>query len=361
MSSSSGRATAHIYSLSFIISLTILLLLSAKPAYAQGVESLGTGGKHTIQGRIFFPSGRRADAPIRPIKVKLESVNAGMVSVMADPNGSFAFRNLEPGSYTIVIETEDYETVREPVLIEVAQSKVIRGLDSTPRNFVIPIYLQPKRNANASDSKPGVLNAALANVPQAAADLYTRGVQSAKTGDSKKAVEQLRAAVDLYPNFALALNELGVQYLKLGQTDKAAEALRAALKIEPDAVTPRLNYGIALLGKREYAQAETELRQVLKKNESLTTAHLYLGLALIHLAQYDEAEKELQRAATLGRDQMALAHYYLGGIYWKKSQYKRAAEELELYLKLEPNAQDAARVRTTIKEMRAKAGASAVN
>jgi tetratricopeptide (TPR) repeat protein len=349
---SSGRATTRI-SLSFhLICLTILLLLPLTVARAQGgIDSIGTGGKHTIQGRIFFPSGRRSDMPI---KVRLESTNAGMVSVIADPNGMFGFRNLEPGNYTVIIESEEYETVRESVLIEVAQSKVIRGLDSNPRNFVIPIYLLPKRNA-AGGSKPGVLSAALAGVPAQAADLYQRGLQSAKTGDTKKAVELFRAAVDVHPNFALALNELGVQYLKLGQADKAAEVLRATLKLEPEAIGPRLNYGIALLGRKDYTGAEAQLRQVLKKNDSLTTAHLYLGLTLIHLNQYEAAEKELQRAVALGRDTMALAHYYLGGIYWQKKNYKRAADELEVYLKLVPNAPEAPRVRNTIKEMRDKA------
>jgi tetratricopeptide (TPR) repeat protein len=354
MSSFSGYAQASTSGLLLVTSFTLLLLmLSFAPAYAQGgIESIGTGGKHTIQGRIFFPSGRRADAPI---KVKLESTNAGMVSVIADPNGTFTFRNLEPGSYTVVIESDEYETVREPVLIEELKSRVIPNLDNNPRNFVIPIYLQPKRSNNSSTAKSGVLNAALANVPSQAADLYERALQSIKAGDQKKGVEQLKSAVDLYPNFALALNELGVQYLKLGQVDKAIEALRAALKADPEAISPRLNYGIALLGKKNFTEAEAQFRQVLKKNDSLTTAHLYLGLALIHLARYDDAEKELLRAATLGRDSMALAHYYLGGIYWQKKEYGRAAAELETYLKLEPNAPEAARVRTTIKEMREKA------
>lgn len=351
--SSSGRATARIGGFLPFICLTFLFVLSVVPAYAQGgIESIGTGGKHTIQGRIFFPSGRRADAPI---KVRLESTNAGIVSVMADPNGTFTFRNLEPGSYSVIIESEEYETVRESVLIEEMKSKAMPGLDSNPRNFVIPIYLQPKRSTSPASSKPGVLDAGLANVPAQAVDLYNRALESIKAGDSRKAVELLRSAVDVYPNFALALNELGVQYLKTGQAEKAVEALRVAVRIAPDSLVPRLNYGVALLGKRDFVEAEAQLRQVLKKNEAVTTAHLYLGLALIHMNQYDEAEKELQRAITLGRESMGLAHYYLGGIYWNKKEYKRAADELETYLKLEPNAQDAARVRGTIKEMRGKA------
>ena len=312
---------------------------------------MGTGGQHTIQGHIYFPSGRRADARI---KIKLESTNAGEVSTIADTNGTFTFRNLEAGSYTVIVESDDYETARESVLIEEAKSRAVRNLDTTPRNFVVPIYLQPKPTKNSSETKPGVLNAALANVPQPAQEQYNHALESIKAGETRKAIEQLKTALSYYPSFTLALNELGVQYLKLGQADSAIESLRAALRIEPEAITPRLNYGVALLEKKNFSEAEAQLRQVLKGNEAIATAHLYLGITLISLRQYDNAEKELQRAAALGRDSMSLAHYYLGGIYWKKKEYKLAADELETYLKLAPKAQDAERIRATIKEMRSK-------
>jgi regulator of sirC expression with transglutaminase-like and TPR domain len=49
-----------------------------------------------------------------------------------------------------------------------------------------------------------------------------------------------------------------------------------------------------------------------------------------------------------------MAQYYLGGIYWKKEEYPKAVEALEAYLKISPNAQDAERVRATIKDLRSR-------
>src|ERR1700737_2753697 len=74
-----------------------------------GIESTATGGRHAIQGRIYFPSGRRSDARV---KVKLENYGAGELSVLSDSNGSFGFTGLLAGNYTVVIEGgDDYETV----------------------------------------------------------------------------------------------------------------------------------------------------------------------------------------------------------------------------------------------------------
>ncbi|MEP6912559.1 MAG: tetratricopeptide repeat protein [bacterium] len=332
----------------------LVLGLSFAAGHAQGtggVDFTGTGGLHSINGRIYFPSGRGADVGV---KVQLESTNAGGGrTVFADSNGSFSFRNLEPGSYTVVVEGgKEYETVRETVLIDDPRQRTT-GVVSMPRNFMVPIYLRPKPNAGVR-AQAGVLNAALANVPPPARELYKKALETAQAGDTRKAIDELRTAVSLYPEFPLALNELGVQYLKMGQPEKAAEALRTAVKLTPDAFTPCLNYGIALLEKKDFAGAEAQLRQALKKNDAAPTAHLYLGITLINERSYDEAEKEFLRTLSSGGDSMSQVHYYLGGLYWRKNQHKQAADELEKYLRLAPKAPDAERIRATIKDLQSK-------
>src|SRR6185436_13183506 len=149
-----------------------------------------------------------------------------------------------------------------------------------------------------------------------------------------------------------ALNELGVQYLKLGQANRAVDPLRSATTLTPDASTPKLNLGIALLETQQYAEAETQLRNALRISATPTT-HMYLGLTLYHLKNAVEAELELKAAIDASSNQLTIAHYYLGGLYWKLGEYNRAAEELEIYLRMTPDAPDAERVRGTIKQLRA--------
>ena len=340
------------FSIQLILCALSLIIIPGAAAHAQsGIDMVGTGGRHIINGRIFFPSGRRADASI---KVRLESTNSGALSVLADTNGSFSFRSLEAGNYTLTIDAgEEYEIVRENVYIDPERRDPSLRVVGTSRTFTLPIYLQLKRNPG-DKQQTGVLNAALASVPRAAADLYRSALASAQAGDSKKAVGQLRAALSVHPEFALALNELGVQYLKLGQADKAAESLQSAVRLSPDAFTPRLNYGIALLQKKQFDDAATHLRQALQKNDSSPSGHYYLGLALMKQRSFDDAEKELLRSITLGGDSMGMAHYYLGGIYWGERDYKKAADALEKYVKLFPKAANAEKIRTTIKELRSK-------
>lgn len=335
----------------------LLLLVPTILVQAQGGDLTGTGGKHRIHGRIYFPSGRRSDATA--VQVILESSSSERLSVVADLNGSFTFNAIAPGSYSVTVNAgEDYEIGRDSVYVQGApRSRTISGVElalaDVPRIYNVLIHLQLKRGGGAN-SRPAVLDAALASVPKPAVELYDKAIEAIRAGDTKKAIEQLQAAISYYPEFTIALNELGVQYLKLDQPDKAAETLRRALRIRPDEFTLLLNYGIALLEKNEPAEAEAQLRQAVKKNDSAWSAHMYLGVTLMRLRNYIEAEKELLRTLALGGDNLSLPHYYLGGLYWAKRDYRRAADELEKYLKLAPKAPDAERTRASIKELRSK-------
>jgi len=334
-----------------------VLLLPSEFVRAQGgIDLQGTGGKHRIQGRIYFPSGRRSDATVR---VALESSSSEKLSVIADLNGTFVFNAIAPGSYTLTVDAgKDYELAKDSVYVEGSgiRSRTMSAADlaraDVPRIFNVDINLQLKRNS--AKGRGAVLNAALASVPQPAVALYDKALDAIRAGDPRKAVALLQEAVSYYPEFTIALNELGVQYLKLGEPDKAAQALRSGLRTRPDDYSLLLNYGMALLKKNEFAEAEAQLRLAIKRDENAWQARMYLGITLISMHNYVEAEKELLHTLVLGGDDLSLPHYYLGGLYWGKRDYRRAADELEKYLKLAPKAPNAERTRASIKELRSK-------
>jgi Tfp pilus assembly protein PilF len=352
-----GTPAHHHYIMHGLLS-SILLLTSCVMAFAQGgVGSTrglpgSAGGIHTIQGRIYFPPGRAATQ----VKVRLDSNVAGSNLTVSNTDGSFTFRSLPAGTYSVTIDAgPDFEPYRESITIEGMSGFEGR---SAPQTIGVQVILNLKGSG-------GSTAVALEKVPAKARELYSKGMEAAAKGDSKKAVEHLSGAVAAYPEFPQALSELGVQHLKLGEADKAAASLQTALKIAPNDLGARLNYGFALLSQKKFDEAEIQLREVLKKNDAMPTAHMYLGMALINLsrdektkqfdvAKYEEAQKEFEAAVTTGKGEVAQAHRYLGGIYWGNKDYKRAADEFEIYLKLAPKAPDAEKIRAAIKDLRSK-------
>jgi Tfp pilus assembly protein PilF len=291
----------------------------------------GSGGNHTIQGRIISPLGKLPESRIR---ITIEHTDVGTLSTVAGDDGGFIFNNLEGGTYRVTIDAgKEYEITRESIYIE-----------NDKLSYNLPIYLRLKPEANP----------AMAGVPKPALDLFGKALEAEQKNDNEKAMSLLGEAIKLHPDFALAHSELGMIYMKTNQLDKALEEHKAAVKVLPDDPGVQLNYGITLTQKKEFAEAEKQLRRGLKKFDKSAQGHMYLGVTLIALKRIDEAEGELRQAVKLGGDLMGAAHKYLGGIYWAKRDYKKAADELETFLKLSPKAPDAEQIRATIKDLRSK-------
>jgi tetratricopeptide (TPR) repeat protein len=129
--------------------------------------------------------------------------------------------------------------------------------------------------------------------------------------------------------------------------------METLLKLTPNDAHAHLNLGIARYNQKKFPEAETQLREAARLANTDAVAHYYLGMTLISVKNYAEAEKELELAVNSGGDNYALAHKYLGGLYMG-SKNPKAADELEKYLKLDPKAPDAERIKGTIKELRSK-------
>jgi Flp pilus assembly protein TadD len=327
--------------------LTVLFALLV-PVIANAQGGVGStrglpesaGGSHRIQGSVYLPNGVRAS---EGIIVRLDGNVTGTRRASTDGSGEFAFNSLPAADYALTIDGgPDYEMVRQQVVIYGNTGNV--GMGNSGDTTKIEIQLKPK----------GVSDAILfAGVPQAAVDNYKKAMESARAGNRKKAVDELNSALTAYPNFSLALRELGVQYLQLKEMEKLAETMEALLKLTPNDSKAHLNLGIALYNQKKFTEAETHLRESVRLANADSVAHYYLGMTLVSEKKYGDAEKELELAVNNGGGNIALAHKYLGALYMS-SKNPKAADELERYLKLDPKAADADRIKATIKDLRSK-------
>jgi Tfp pilus assembly protein PilF len=335
----------------FVAMLVVSVAVGARAQAPGSSRGLSSGdGTHTIQGRIFAPSGNALTG--MSVRVNLEATNGEGGSTTTDQDGSFRFNSVRPGSYAVVVDGgKEFENAREPVSID-------PGGTSGPMTTVT-IHLRARVSAS---------NPAFAGVPQNALDFYQKGAAAAQKDNPKTAAEFLSKAVEAYPSFSVALSELGIQYLKLGQMDKAGQTFEALLKLKPNDAVAHQNFGIALYNQsvalltdkkteesiQRVGQAQTQLRAAISLNSPGPNAHYYLGLSLIKLKRYDEAQAELEMAIKNGGANIALAHKFLGGLYMNARRNKEAADELERYLQLDPKATNVDQIRGTIKDLRSK-------
>lgn len=341
--SASYRACMLLAAFGFI---AIWVTSAAAQSGSPGVDNSKGLSDNKISGQLYFPKG----AERTPLRVRLTG-DRGEVSTNSDNDGRFFFRGLRPGRYTLLVEGGAlYQSVAQ--IVDVIPLGIPSSQGDNPSEIAtLSIRL------NARTDSTGSVNAGVVDVaatPKEALDRYNSALTLVQNGDRKKAIELLKEAIAIHPQFVAALNGLGVQYMKLGEFDRAAEAFSSALKINPDAFMLRLNYGLTLFQQKKYAEANQEFEHALKKNDGSATAHFYKGRSLIVLRRYDEAEVELRRTVELGAEEATLAHRYLAGLYIEKGDNARAISELETYLKLEPKAKEADKIRETIKSLQQK-------
>lgn len=329
----------------------VVLVIGSSTVFAQSrVNSSGTGGIHTIQGRVYLPNGRTLDSSIQ---VELQSNNFSTISVYTDVNGGFAFRALAPGNYSVVVNapSENFETVREYVTIDTEVQGTVRILPP-PKTITLPIYLQLKRTVALRNE---VINARWSAIPKAAMERFRRGVLLVQEGKDAEAEVEFRKAVELSPNFSPAHTELGKLALKKGNLEAAIQSSQRAIKYDDSDFDAHLNLGIAYLNLRKYDQAEPELVAAAYINRTAVTPHYYLGLVFVMKNDLNVAQKAFETAKELnGGKSLPNIHKYLGRIYLRKDMEKEAIRELETYLKLAPKAQDAEKVRKDISDIKAK-------
>lgn len=317
-----------------------LALSASSQIIGQGTDS-GLGGANSIGGYVIGPGGQRLH---RRVQIRLGTETRGDRASMTDDSGNFLFTRLPPGAYTLIVDKEpDFE----PIIYNV---EIIQLRGSPAQNYHVSLKLTARPG---DTTKPGVVNAAFADVPTAALEHFSKAQELGKTGDHKGAIEELQRAITAHPGFVLAYNEMGVEYLRINDAARADASFKEALKIDPNSFQPLMNRGMLLVQTQRFAESVPVIRAALKAQGQSPVAHYFLGQALANLGSFDEAEKELLIAVKSGEPVVAEAHRTLAIIYSSKGDKKAAAEHLETYLKLTPQATDADQLRRVIAQYKA--------
>jgi Flp pilus assembly protein TadD len=297
------------------------------------------GGNSFIVGTVFWPSGKPVN---ERMPLRLVSTIAGEFITSTDDKGQFVFSGLTAGVYTIVVDGyREFEPIAQTV--DVYQSR-----SPMPQSYAVTIRLTEKVIKRA---RPEVITATALGTPKKALEFYKKAIEMSREGDHTGAIAQLRLAVAEYPAYVIALNEMGVQHLRLNELEKAEQVLVAAIKIDPRAYEPLVNRGITLFRLKRYSDAEAALRLALESRPGSGVAHFYLGRVLTSLERYDDAERELRSAIADSDGEIKEAHRMLANLFLIKGEDRRAVKALETYLKLVPDAPDAAKLRKIIDDL----------
>lgn len=309
----------------------------------------GTSGQsvgNTIGGHIYGIDRR----PVYDANIELLDEYSRLISrARSDSSGRYTFSSLGPGRFTVRVRAfeSDYEEAEGSVeivnFIRENQQSGERRLSGFS-NEQLDFYLRVRKGA---ESVTGVLF--VQDVPPGVKKIYEKAVTDLNEKREIEGIKGLKSAIETFPKYYIALTRLADEYIRLKHFEAAQILYSAAAEVNPRSY--RSWYGIAYslnaLGKS--AGGLDAVRKAVEVNPNSAEAVLLLGVLLRANAMFAEAETQFLKAKGMFKTPTPMVHWYLALVYGNDlKRYDDAARELKAFLKLQPDAKDAANIRQLI-------------
>jgi len=193
--------------------------------------------------------------------------------------------------------------------------------------------------------------------PKDARKLLKQAKKALKKKKFEEAEVPLKSAIAAYPNFGEAWFELGQLY-KLQHRDEEAEAAYLkAIEADPLYVNPYIGLSWLLCIDQKWQKAAYYSDRALNLDPlTFPEAHFLNALANFNVNSTDVAEKSAKRYQRLDPEyRFPQVFLILSHIYAMRDDDERSIEEMRNYLRYAPDAPDAEKIRSVLREKLAKA------
>ncbi|HET8922330.1 MAG TPA: tetratricopeptide repeat protein [Candidatus Acidoferrum sp.] len=322
-----------------LLRLSFLTLLCGGALHAQQQFGNIVGQVRLVDGG--FPNER--------IRVTLEARGSLVGVTYGDSEGRFSFNDLLPNAYTVVIETEEYETVRLTVAVNPM---------TAPTNFV-HLVLRPKpiekpRGApeGATGGNPDIVDVAelAKKFPPAVIKEFDAGKKAEQHGQLDAAVRHYQAAILQAPDFYPAHNSLGVRALQKGDLKVAEEEFRRVLELNSKSAQACFNLGNVLYLTHRDEEAKQSLDAGLHLSPFNALGHYLQGSVLVRLGDLKSAEEQLKTARELD-PKMPQVPISLATLYLQTGREHEATAMFETFLREFPTNPMVPKVRAALTKM----------
>ncbi len=327
-----------------IFFLAVLSCFAAKNVLAQ----------NSVSGVVFDETRK----PVAKIEVELlDEFERLLKTTKTASSGLYIFQGIRAGIYYVQIRVDgtNFKSAKERIQLgQSNRTSPTTGLSSGSESLQINFTLEIDRRNNQTPLSNKVVFAQ--NIPKEAEKYYENALKKIDDKRNDEAIAELENAVKIFPEYFLALEKIGYAYLAKSIFAESETAFAKALEVNPKSFSAKSGLGIAeyKLGKKQ--EAVKILEESIALNQSSPNSFLFLGKIYRELKEFDKAEKNLKKAKELSDNKLADVHWELALLYYYNlNRPSDAADELELYLKASPKAENKLQVEKLIKTLREKA------
>jgi tetratricopeptide (TPR) repeat protein len=323
-----------------------LLLLSTSPSAQSGM----------IRGKVRTSNG----VTINSALVELKQATGGVIAQFNTRNdGDFEFVGLRAGEYEVLVTAGGFESARQVVKLNENNTRV-NPAAAINEIVSIEIIIQPRQES--SIAPPGT--SFIQDVPKPARASYEKGIAKLREGKVEEGTALLQDATAQFNNYFDAHFALGFQYYLLGRDKEALESLERARLINDRGASVYYVFGLVMVREQKFHIAEYAFGKSAELNANHVASHFNHAVALIEVALRSAdprevksslagAERELDRAWELSSNHLNTVFLQRARVFEKQGNVEAAANELERYVKAEPDAKNVAQVRQKIEALRA--------
>lgn len=326
-----------------LLSLSIFLAFLGSPVAAtSSANAVPLPQFYSISGHVSDDQRN----PLADLQVELlNDVDSILARTRTDSSGLFVFRGLTAGIFQVKIQTYGSGYVSQTQRVQLERTRAFEQLD-----FVLLM-----KKSTAISASPGAVF--VQEVPDQARKEYARGAALLqKNGQETEAVTALKKAVEIFPLYFDALELLGIEYVKAQEFEPAIPLLTKAIEVNARAYPSLYALSVAQYNLRQLPAATESIRRAVNLNPKSSNAQLWLGMLLRQTDKLDEAESYLKQADHLAASKSPEVHWQLALLFNQLKRYNEAADELELFLKVQPDSKDTALIRKLIQRFRQQGG-----
>lgn len=272
----------------------------------------------TISGRVLTGKGMRE---VSGVHVQLlQGLGMPLNQTYTDTQGSFEFRGLRRGVYTVEAQAEGFEVARRSLDLSQMWGTVVK----------VTLLLQGDRVETAPPAAPlSTASVRELRIPNRARRAFERGMRELNAENRpERSVPHFQEAIALYADYDEAYVQLSLAYLDQGELDAAREALESALSVHAENARALTLLGVVHRRQEQPEKAEPLLRQALQLVEEDWLTHAELAECLMQTGQVAEAQQHAQRAHTINPRAFSV-HLLLAGIAIRQKQFAAGVRHVE--------------------------------
>ena len=314
------------------VALFFLLCFSVLIPFRTLAQRSGSNSQAGLPSSTAVLTGTVYGEGNRPVMQALVQLCDGGGNMLAQEittdNGDFSFRGLERNNYILQVSADNFAPTSTSVNLSYNSE---RG---------VPIYLKA---TSSTDTNEGVASAKISahelSIPKAARDAFAAGRKKMYVDkNAQGALADFQAAVAAAPDYYEAFHQMALVELDLGKSADAETHLRKAIEVSGDKYGEAdVSLGTILLNRGESAEGEKALRRGIELSPNFWLGYYELGRVLLNQEKLAEALKSAEQARSLSPG-TAINYRLLSNIHLREKDYSALLEDIDAYIKLDPDS-----------------------